>query len=78
VLRTAKASFVLDALEQAIHARRPGMDGGLIDHSERGSQCGLNRSSQHPDAGGCDDEEEQRSARSLRKALRSPGRRRVA
>ena len=38
VSRTAEASFVLDALEQALHARRPTKDGGLIHHSDRGSQ----------------------------------------
>jgi transposase InsO family protein len=38
VSRTAEASFVLDALEQAIHARRPAKGGGLIHHSDRGSQ----------------------------------------
>ena len=38
VSRTAEASFVLDALEQAIHARRPAQGGGLIHHSDRGSQ----------------------------------------
>ena len=38
VSRTAEASFVLDALEQAIHARRPGKGGSLIHHSDRGSQ----------------------------------------
>ena len=36
--RTAHASFVLDALEQAIHDRRPAHLGGLIHHSDRGSQ----------------------------------------
>jgi putative transposase len=30
--------FVLDALEQALCARRPGGDGTLIHHSDRGSQ----------------------------------------
>jgi putative transposase len=30
--------FVLDALEQALYARRPGNDGSLIHHSDRGSQ----------------------------------------
>jgi len=35
--RTATAGFVLDALEQALHARRP-LDGGLIHHSDRGVQ----------------------------------------
>ncbi|NML92060.1 MULTISPECIES: IS3 family transposase [unclassified Sphingobium] len=38
VSRTAHASFVLDALEQAIHDRRPVHHGGLIHHSDRGSQ----------------------------------------
>jgi transposase InsO family protein len=38
VSRTAEASFVLDALEQAIHARRPARGSGLIHHSDRGSQ----------------------------------------
>jgi transposase InsO family protein len=38
VSRTAEASFVLDALEQAIHARRPTKGGGLVHHSDRGSQ----------------------------------------
>ena len=32
------ASFVLDALEQALHDRRPTHPGGLIHHSDRGSQ----------------------------------------
>ena len=41
------ASFVLDALEQAIHARRPAPEDGLIHHSDRGVQGGFNRSSQH-------------------------------
>ena len=36
--RTAYAGFVLDALEQAIHERRPVHRGGLVHHSDRGSQ----------------------------------------
>jgi putative transposase len=36
--RTAHASFVLDALEQAIHDRRPAHRSGLVHHSDRGSQ----------------------------------------
>jgi transposase InsO family protein len=36
--RTAHASFVLDALEQALHERRPVRRGGLVHHSDRGSQ----------------------------------------
>src|SRR5512134_574004 len=38
VSRTAHASFVLDALEQALHDRRPLYRGGLVHHSDRGSQ----------------------------------------
>jgi len=38
VSRTAQASFVLDALEQALHDRRPTRRGGLIHHSDRGVQ----------------------------------------
>jgi len=38
VSRTAHASFVLDALEQAIHARCPSGSAGLVHHSDRGSQ----------------------------------------
>jgi putative transposase len=38
VSRTPHASFVLDALEQALHERSPVNRGGLIHHSDRGSQ----------------------------------------
>ena len=38
VSRTAHAGFVLDALEQALHGRRPVQGGGLVHHSDRGSQ----------------------------------------
>jgi transposase InsO family protein len=38
VSRTAHASFVLDALEQALHDRRPVEGGRLIHHSDRGVQ----------------------------------------
>ena len=37
VSRTAHAAFVLDALEQALHERRPAK-GGLTHHGDRGSQ----------------------------------------
>ena len=38
VSTSATAGFVLDALEQAIHARRPSAEDGLIHHSDRGVQ----------------------------------------
>ncbi len=38
VSRTAQTGFVLDALEQALHERRPMHRGGLVHHSDRGSQ----------------------------------------
>jgi transposase InsO family protein len=38
VSRTAHAGFVLDALEQALHDRRPVHRCGLVHHSDRGSQ----------------------------------------
>lgn len=38
VSRTAHAAFVLDALEQALHERRPFQGDGLVHHSDRGSQ----------------------------------------
>jgi putative transposase len=37
VSRSAHAGFVLDALEQALHARQP-IRGGLVHHSDRGVQ----------------------------------------
>jgi transposase InsO family protein len=36
--RTAQTDFLLDALEQALHDRRPIHRGGLVHHSDRGSQ----------------------------------------
>ena len=38
VSNTMRTDFVLDALEQALHARRPFDAGSLIHHSDRGSQ----------------------------------------
>ena len=38
VSRTAHATFVLDALEQAIHARKRAKGSGLVHHSDRGVQ----------------------------------------
>ncbi len=49
--RTAHTGFVLDALEQALHDRRPLQRSGLVHHSDRGSQGGFVWSSQHRDGG---------------------------
>jgi transposase InsO family protein len=38
VSRSAHAGFVLDALEQALHVRRPVSGSGLVHHSDRGVQ----------------------------------------
>jgi len=38
VSRSMQAGFVLDALEQALYARRPTQGSGLIHHSDRGVQ----------------------------------------
>ena len=38
VSRSMTTDFVLDALEQALYARQPERDGGLVHHSDRGSQ----------------------------------------
>jgi len=38
VSRSAHAGFVLDALEQALHDRRPVSGSGLVHHSDRGAQ----------------------------------------
>ncbi|GJD86286.1 Putative transposase InsK for insertion sequence element IS150 [Methylobacterium haplocladii] len=38
VSRTPHAAFVLDALEQALHERRPLQGAGLVHHSDRVSQ----------------------------------------
>jgi putative transposase len=45
-----QTSLVKDALLMACWRRRPAK--GLIFHSDRGSQGGFNRSSQHPHQGG--------------------------
>ncbi len=38
VSSSMRTDFVLDALEQALYARKPDRDGALIHHSDRGSQ----------------------------------------
>ena len=39
--RSAQTAFVLDTLEQALHARRPIDRSGLVHHSDRGVQAGI-------------------------------------
>lgn len=51
VSSSMQTDFVLDALEQALYARQPERDNSLVHHSDRGSQGGFNRSSQHLDRG---------------------------
>jgi putative transposase len=43
-----RTTLVLDALRMALGQRRAGADVALVHHSDRGSQPGLNRSSQRP------------------------------
>ena len=38
VSNSMRTDFVLDALEQALHARQPSRMDGLLHHSDRGSQ----------------------------------------
>lgn len=52
VSNSMRTEFVLEALQQALAARRPARQGALIHHSDRGAQGGFNRSSQHLDIGG--------------------------
>ena len=47
VSASMRTDFVLDALEQAIYARRGDALTGLVHHSDAGSQAGFKRSSQH-------------------------------
>jgi putative transposase len=54
---TMRTTLVLDALEQALWARRRqgrGSLAGLVHHHDAGSQGGFNRSSQHLESGGVD------------------------
>ncbi|MBW3245410.1 DDE-type integrase/transposase/recombinase [Epibacterium sp. DP7N7-1] len=60
---TQDTQFALDALEQAIHARRPAEK--RIYHSDRGSQSRFNRSSQHPVDGGVDVQNRQTKIRTF-------------
>jgi transposase InsO family protein len=51
---TMTSQLVTDALMMAIWRR--GKPDTLLHHSDQGSQGGFNRSSQHPDRGGCDED----------------------
>jgi putative transposase len=53
--RRIDARLTLAALDAAIALRHP--PPGCVHHTDRGSQLGFKWSSQHPDAGGCDDAE---------------------
>jgi len=55
--------LVLDAMRMAITTR--GHPSGTIVHSDRGSQGGFNRSSQHPFDGGVDDKNRQTKVRTF-------------
>ena len=52
--RAIDTRLTLAALRSAIENRRPSL--GCVHHSDRGAQGRLNRSSQHLDEGGCDEE----------------------
>lgn len=55
---SARTDFVLDALEQALYARRPVGPDRLVHHSDRGVQGEFNQSSQHVLSGGVDEGKE--------------------
>jgi transposase InsO family protein len=71
VSKSMQTDFVLDALEQALYARRPERDGALVHHSDRGSQGEFNPSSQHFLIGGVDEcqEAKRRSCRTRKVAF---------
>jgi hypothetical protein len=58
VSSSMQTDFVLDALEQALYARRRERDGALVHHSDRGTQGEFNLSSQHVLIGGVDELQE--------------------
>ena len=51
VSRTAHAGFVLDALEQALHDRRPIAGDGLVHRGDRGVQGGFKYTERPAEAG---------------------------
>ena len=46
-----QTDFVLDALEQALYARRPERDGALVHHSDRGKYVSIRYSERLAEAG---------------------------
>ena len=58
-----KRDLAIRALKMAIEFRQPPK--GCIHHTDRGSQGGFNRSSQHPILGGVDDENRQTKIRTF-------------
>ena len=58
-----KRDLAIRALKMAIAFRQPPK--GCIHHTDRGSQGGFNRSSQHPILGGVDDENRQTKIRTF-------------
>src|ERR1700691_3724626 len=69
-----RAGLALDALEMALFARKDGITGELVLHSDRGVQGGFNRSSQHLDLEVCGWDGRE-GGRRLRRAGRRCGRR---
>lgn len=53
ISRSIDARLTIAALKAAIHVRQP--PAGCVHHSDRGSQGGFKRSSQHSRVGGCDE-----------------------
>ena len=52
ISRSIDARLTIAALDAAVRSRAP--SAGCVHHSDRGSQGGLKRSSQHLDGGGCE------------------------
>lgn len=78
---TLRADLALDALEMAIWTRSNDDLSGLVHHSDRGVQGGINRSSQHLDDGGVDDGDDEGAAArgaAVSGPVPSPGRPTVA
>ncbi len=80
VSRTAHTGFVLDALEQALHDRRPAHGSGLVHHSDRGVQYvsiryaeGLSEAGLEPLVGSIGDSYDNALARNNQRPLQGRG-----